>query len=223
MAPAVTAGPYPMVAATTMAVALQGDHEARCAAWAKASSAISLAALQLIPPQLGRNKKGGMLITSAMRDQSNKTRAACQLVGALTLKTCHDILGGDLITRAEKLHDSELYAVECANGVISFFARWGVSTLKGALSTLTRLRAFAEAKGEYEAADEDVYPAHLVSSFLDHINVNAIKAAAAYHAKAAAEGRELTTQQQRRDGRSAAKTRNVFVSGVRSRIEFSVR
>ena len=205
-APAATAEPYPMVVATTMAVALQGDHEARCAAWAKASSAISLAALQLIPPQLGRNKKGGMLITSAMRDQSNKTRAACHLVGALTLKTCHDILGGDLRTRAEKLHDSELYAVECANGVISFFARWGVSTLKGALSTLIRLRAFAEAKGEYEAADEDIYPAHIVSSFLDHINVNAIKAAAAYHAKAAAEGRELTTQQQRRDGRSAAKT-----------------
>jgi hypothetical protein len=29
-APAATAEPYPMVVATTMAVALQGDHEARC-------------------------------------------------------------------------------------------------------------------------------------------------------------------------------------------------
>jgi hypothetical protein len=53
--------------------------------------------------------------------------AGCQLVSALTLKTCHDILGGDLLSHAKKLHDSELYAIECANGVISFFARWGVA------------------------------------------------------------------------------------------------
>jgi hypothetical protein len=68
-----------------------------------------------------------------------------------------------------------------ADALVKYFARWGVSTLKGALSTLTRLRTYAEAKGEYEAADNDVYSAQLVNSFLDEINVRAIEAAAAYH------------------------------------------
>ena len=93
-----------------------------------------------------------------------------------------------------------------ADALVKYFARWGVSTLKGALSTLTRLRTYAEAKGEYEAADNDVYSAQLVNSFLDEINVRAIESAAAYHAKAEAEGKVLTEQQKRRDGRSAART-----------------
>ena len=98
------------------------------------------------------------------------------------------------------------YACECANELPTFFARWGTLTLKGALSTLTRLRAFAEARGEYEAADSDTYPAQLSSAFLDSINPSAVKAAAERQAKAEAEGKTLTVQQQRRDGRSAAKT-----------------
>ena len=197
---------HPMTAPPSMAALLAGNQEDRHAAWAKANSAISQAAAQLVPPQLGRNKKGGPLITSKMRDNCNKTRAACQLVSALSLQTCNAILGGDLVKMAIKLHDSELYSIECADRLVSFFARWGVSTLKGALSTLTRLRSFAEAKGEYEAADEDVYSAQLVDSFLDCIHASATKAAEDYQARAAAEGRELTVQQKRRDGRSAAKT-----------------
>ena len=47
----------------------------------------------------------------------------------------------------------------------------------------------------YEAADNDVYPAQLVSAFLDGINASAIKAAEEHHAKAEAEGRQLTLQQ----------------------------
>ena len=193
-------------AAPRMALALQGDEASRQAAWARASSAISEAVQRLVPPALGRNKRGGPLVTSKMRDHANKVRAACQLVGTLALQTCVAVLGRDSAQMAEKLHDEDDYAVECADALVKYFARWGVSTLKGALSTLTRLRAYAEAKGEYEAADNDVYSAQLVNSFLDEINVRAIEAAAAYHAKAEAEGKVLTEQQKRRDGRSAART-----------------
>ena len=193
-------------AAPRMALALQGDEASRQAAWARASSAISEAVQRLVPPALGRNKRGGALITSKMRDHANKVRAACQLVGALALQTCVAVLGRDSMQMAEKLHDDDDHAVECADALVKYFARWGVSTLKGALSTITRLRAYAEAKGEYEAADNDVYSAQLVNSFLDEINVRAIEAAAAYHAKAEAEGKVLTEQQKRRDGRSAART-----------------
>ena len=80
------------------------------------------------------------------------------------------------------------------------------SSVSMPLSTLTRLRAYAEAKGEYDAADNDTYPAQLTNSFLDEVNVKAIDAAKAYREKAEAEGRVLTAQQQRRDGRTAAKT-----------------
>ena len=45
----------------------------------------SEAVAALVPPVLGRNKKGGALITGRMRDQANRTRAACQLVGALSV------------------------------------------------------------------------------------------------------------------------------------------
>ena len=191
---------------TMSTVLLEGDEQNGHAAWARASSAISEAVAALFPAPLGRNKKGGVLITSKMRDATNKKRAACQLVGALSLQTCSEILGRDLNQMAEKLHDEELYGTECADELINFFARWGVSTLKGALSTLTRLRAYAETKGEYEAVDSDEYPAQLVNAFLDAIDDRAVKAAEALQAQAETEGKELTVQQQRRDGRSAAKT-----------------
>lgn len=191
---------------TMSTVLLEGDEQNGHAAWARASSAISEAVAALFPAPLGRNKKGGVLITSKMRDATNKKRAACQLVGALSLQTCSEILGRDLYQMAEKLHDEELYGTECADELINFFARWGVSTLKGALSTLTRLRAYAETKGEYEAVDSDEYPAQLVNAFLDAIDDRAVKAAEALQAQAETEGKELTVQQQRRDGRSAAKT-----------------
>jgi hypothetical protein len=194
----------PIAVAVPMEAALQGDS--RYAAWAKASNAISEAAQLLMPAQLGRNKKGGPLITGAMRDQANRTRAACQLASALSLQTIAGIWGRNLITTAMRLHDDEPYSVSCADELVTFLARWGTSTLKGALSTLTRIRAYAEAKGEYDAADNDTYPAQLTNSFLDEINVKAIEAAKAYREKAEAEGRVLTTQQQRRDGRTAAKT-----------------
>lgn len=197
---------FVLVPTTTMAKALEGDDDGKQAAWAKASSAISQAVTALVPPALGRNKKGGVLITVKMRDLANRTRAACQLVSALSLQTCSAILQVNLIKMAARLHDEELYSTECANELTTFFARWGTSTLKGALSTLTRLRAFAEARGEYEAADSDTYPAQLSSAFLDSINASAVKAAAERQAKAEAEGKTLTVQQQRRDGRSAAKT-----------------
>ena len=191
---------------TMSTVLLEGDEQTGQAAWARASSAISEAVAAIFPPPLGRNKRGGVLITSKMRDATNKKRAACQLVGALSLQTCSSILGRDLYQMAEKLHDEETYGIECADELVNFFARWGVSTLKGALSTLTRLRSYAEAKGEYEAVDRDEYPAQLVSAFLDAIDDRAVKAAEALQEKAKAEGKELTVQQQRRDGRSAAKT-----------------
>ena len=191
---------------TMSTVLLEGDEQSGQAAWARASSAISEAVAAIVPAPLGRNKKGGVLITSKMRDTSNRMRAACQLVGALSLQTCSEILGRNLYTMAEKLHDEELYGTECADELVNFFARWGVSTLKGALSALTRLRAFAEMKGEYDAVDGDEYPAQLVSAFLDDLDARAKKTAEAIQAKAEAEGKELTVQQQRRDGRSAAKT-----------------
>ena len=43
------------------------------------------------------------------------------------------ILDRDLTKMAEKLHDNELYGTDCTDELVSFFARWGVSTLKGAL------------------------------------------------------------------------------------------
>ena len=201
-------GRYPLVAqeAPEARAGLDGDQEQEQAAWYKAGSAISDAVEALVPPALGRNKKGGVIITSKMRDATNKKRAACQLVGALSLQTCSAVLDRNLTEMAEKLHDDELYGTECADELVNFFARWGVSTLKGALSALTRLRAFAEMKGEYEAVDSDEYPAQLVSAFLDDLDARAIKAAEALQEKAEAEGVELTVQQQRRDGRSAAKT-----------------
>ena len=156
---------------------LDGDQEQEQAAWSKAGSAISDAVEALVPPALGRNKKGGAIITSKMRDAANKIRASCQLVGALSLQTCSAILGRDLDQMAEKLHDDELYGTECADELVNFFARWGVSMLKGALSALTRLRAFAEMKGEYEAVDGDENPAQLVSAFLDDLDTRAIKTA----------------------------------------------
>jgi hypothetical protein len=194
----------PIAVAVPMEAALHGDS--RYAAWAKASNAISEAAQMLMPAQLGRNKKSGPLITGAMRDQANRTRAACQLASALSLQTVAGIWGRNLITTATRLHDDELYSVSCADELVTFLARWGTSTLKGALSTLTRLRAYAEAKGEYDAADNDSYPAQLTNSFLDEVNVKALEAAKAYREKAEAEGRVLTAQQQRRDGRTAART-----------------
>ena len=75
----------PIAVAVPMAAALEGDADGRYVAWAKASSAISEASQLLMPAQLGRNKKNGPLITGAMRDQVNRTRAACQLV---TLRRC---------------------------------------------------------------------------------------------------------------------------------------
>jgi hypothetical protein len=194
----------PIGVAVPMEAALQGDG--RYVAWAKASCAIGEAAQLLMPAQLGRNKKGGPLITGKMRDQANRTRAACQLASALSLQTIAGIWGRDLIKTAMRLHDDEPYSVNCADELVTFLARWGTSTLKGALSTLTRLRAYAEAKGEYDAADNDTYPAQLTNSFLDEVNVKAFDAAKAYREKAEAEGRVLTAQQQRRDGRTAAKT-----------------
>jgi hypothetical protein len=64
----------PIGVAVPMEAALQGDG--RYVAWAKASCAIGEAAQLLMPAQLGRNKKGGPLITGKMRDQANRTRAA---------------------------------------------------------------------------------------------------------------------------------------------------
>ena len=210
-APAATAdqhtGHHMLVVApiATMAIALMDEHSGQ-AAWAKASSAISEAVAAILPPALGRNKKGGPLITVKMRDHTNRKRAACQLVSALSMQTCSAILDRSMTTMAERLHDEELYGIECADELVTFFARWGISTLKGALSTLTRLRAFAETKGEYDAADSDTYSAQLVSAFLDGIDARAVKAAEELQSKAEAEGKQLTVQQQRRDGRSAAKT-----------------
>ena len=48
-------------------------------------------------------------------------------------QTCSAILDRDLTKMAEKLHDNELYGTDCTDELVSFFARWGVSTLKGAL------------------------------------------------------------------------------------------
>jgi hypothetical protein len=48
------------------------------------------------------------------------------------------ILDRNLIRMAKRLHDEELYSTECADELVTFFARRGVSTLKGALSTLMR-------------------------------------------------------------------------------------
>ena len=56
------------------------------------------------------------------------------------------------------------------------------------------------------AVDSDVYPAQLTSKFLDVINSSAVAAAAQKRTAAIDAGTELTEQQRRRDGRSAAKT-----------------
>ena len=74
----------------TMATALMDEHSGQ-AAWAKASSAISEAVAAILPPALGRNKKGGALITVKMRDYTNRKRAACQLVSALSMQSCSAI------------------------------------------------------------------------------------------------------------------------------------
>ena len=86
---------------TMSTVLLEGDEQSGQAAWARASSAISEAVAAIFPPPLGRNKRGGVLITSKMRDATNKKRAACQLVGALSLQTCSSILGRDQYQMAE--------------------------------------------------------------------------------------------------------------------------
>ena len=90
--PGVQAGRQAAAVAVPMAAALLGDQAGRQAAWARASSAISEATVQLVPPPLGKNKRGEALITGAMRDLANKRRAACQLVSAISLQTCAAIL-----------------------------------------------------------------------------------------------------------------------------------
>ena len=84
-----------MTVAVPMAAALPGvqaGRQAAAVAWARASSAISEATVRLVPPPLGKNKRGEALITGAMRDLANKRRAACQLVSAISLQTCAAIL-----------------------------------------------------------------------------------------------------------------------------------
>ena len=173
----------------------------------EASSAIGTAALALIPPPLGRSQRGGPLITSKMRDAANRRRAACKLVGILRASASAVILGRTLHTLLDRLSNGQsAYADECAAELMAYFSRWGVSTLAGATSTLTRLRCYAESEGEFEAVDSDVYPAQLTNRFLDSINAASIARAEQFHAEAAAAGKVLTEQQRRRDGRNAAKT-----------------
>ena len=56
-------GRYPLVAqeAPEARAGLDGDQEQEQAAWYKAGSAISDAVEALVPPALGRNKKGGVI------------------------------------------------------------------------------------------------------------------------------------------------------------------
>ena len=171
-----------------------------------ATSAIGLAALSLVPDQLGRSKLGGPTITSQMRDTVNRRRAACKLVSVLHDSSGAAILGRQLAEFSDRLNQSVGFADMCAEELVAYFSRWGVSTLTGALSTLTRIRCFAEAEAEYDAVDSDVYPAQLTNKFLDSINSAALAKAQQWQSNAEMSGVEITEQQRRRDGRSAAKT-----------------
>ena len=165
-----------------------------------------MAALSLVPDQLGRSKRGGPTITSQMRDTVNRRRAACKLVSVLHDSSGAAILGRQLAEFSDRLNQSVGFADMCAEELVAYFSRWGVSTLTGALSTLTRIRCFAEAEAEYDAVDSDVYPAQLTNKFLDSINSAALAKAQQWQSNAEMSGVEITEQQRRRDGRSAAKT-----------------
>ena len=182
------------------------DPKAQSEFRSPATSAIGLAALSLVPDQLGRSKRGGPTITSQMRDTVNRRRAACKFVSVLHDSASAAILGRQPAAFNDRLSESVSFAENCAEELVAYFSRWGVSTLTGALSTLTRIRCFAEAEAEYDAVDSDVYSAQLASKFLDSIHSAALAKAQKWQSNAEASGMETTEQQRRRDGRSAAKT-----------------
>ena len=156
------------------------------------------------PFPYGKMEKGAALVTAKMRDQIKRRRAAHSLVRLLPLYSHFKVLGRSsehVIQRFRR--DAFGYTLEFLDRIVIYLMRWSISSITGAASNLARLRYFAEANGDYDAADADVYPAELVDRWLVHVRSQAVEKGERCAAKAIAEGRELTIQQSRRDGSGA--------------------
>lgn len=159
------------------------------------------------PALLGRQKSGAPLITTKMRERVNRRRAAHALVQVLPLYSHLDVLGRTIesvVQRAELEGDE--YVLNFLERLVTYYARWGVSSIKGGSSTLGRLRDFASNMDDDEAAEACVFSPDIADQWLTLVGVLAKRKHEAVVAKAAAENRELTNAQKRRDGTRAEDT-----------------
>ena len=157
-----------------------------------------------MPSPYGKMEKGAALVTAKMRDQVKRRRAAQSLVRLLPLYSLLKVLGRSseyVINRFRS--DAIGYTLDFLDRIVIYLMRWSISSITGAASNMARLRYFAEANGDYDAADADIYPAELVDRWLVSVRVQAATKSERSAARAAAEGRELTIQQSRRDGSGA--------------------
>ena len=175
-------------------VALQADEFA---------SALVGLACSTIPVPYGRQRRGAPLVTAKMRETVNRRRAAHSLIRVLPPYSHATVLGRSLGAMMQRAAADPEYVLDTLDRLVAYYARWGVSSIRGGLSNLTRLRAYAEARGEYEAADSDVYPAVVSDEYLVSVRLGAKAKAERAAARAAAEQRQLTEQQARRDGSGA--------------------
>ena len=160
------------------------------------------------PPLPARAGKGQTsIITTKMRDNISRRRAAHALVRVLPLYSHARVLGRSVDRMLTATYEEgDEYVIRLLERLVEYYIRWGVSSVRGAASALDRLRVFAVANDDHEAAEACSFSPEISDQWLIYVRTSATTTATARIAAAAAAGRELTNAQARRDGSGAEET-----------------